>query len=112
MSHKRRSWVDAASGIVTLVVGQETNPTLYGFGGRGGLATRPPWITPALRRYVGVAATMEAALQAALQGLSVRICLIDMGLQDSCKRLRRLQELSVLTRSAPQATLPVSGLRF
>jgi hypothetical protein len=30
--------VDGASGIVTLVAGQEANPTLYGFSGDGGLA--------------------------------------------------------------------------
>lgn len=40
-----------------------------------------------------------------LQGGMASICIIRQCLPDSCKPLRRLQELSVLTRLLPQATL-------
>ena len=42
----------------------------------------------------------------------VRIYLTVRHLQNSCKGLRQLQELSVLTGFGPQVTLHTSGLRI
>lgn len=44
------------------------------------------------------------SLRAQFSRLSLCICLIDMRLQGSCKGLRRLQELSVLTGFGRQDT--------